>query len=182
MFHYSKALRDDTTSYLLQKYGISCYLNAVKTDSNYNIKKSVGFNLAKDALTKAYEMDKNPVTLYFLAQASQKLGDDSLAINYFNQALLIIIPTFMSDLYLHLSDSYLSLKDYSNVVKSFNNAFFYNPENKSLLLNIGELYEKELKDKDMALKYYESFIKSNPDNIKLNADIEARIRVLAKRK
>jgi tetratricopeptide (TPR) repeat protein len=135
---------------------------------------------AKEILARALEMDNNPVTLYFLAQTCHNLDEDSLSIKYFKQAELIMIPTFMPELYIHMSDSYLALGDYENAIKSLNNAYFYKPDNTSLLLTIGDLYETKLKNKAGAINCYETFIEQNPDDKETAMKLKSRINTLRK--
>lgn len=180
---YSKSLSTgDTTAYLLQKLGISYYMSAARMDSAKIAEKDSTYRLAASILEKAKEMDVNPVTYYYLALANQKLGNYNESLKYFNQVLLIAIPSITSDLYIHMSESYLALNDYSNMINSYNAAFLFNPTETTLLLNIAEVYENKLFDNPSAAVFYKEYLTQNPQNNEVTSRVRQKLKELSKKK
>jgi len=181
--YYSKALKTgDTTAYLLQKMGISYYMSAVRMDSTEITKKDSSYRLAAAILEKGAAIDGNPVTFYYLAMANQKLGNYEESIKYFNTVLLIAIPGITGELYLHMSESYAALKDYYNEINSLKGGFLFGPDKTTLLLNIAEVYEKNLSDNASAAFYYKEYLGKNTQNNEINTVIKQKLKEFSKKR
>jgi len=181
--YYSKALKTgDTTAYLLQKMGISYYMNAVRMDSAEITKKDSCYRHAAAILEKGAAIDGNPVTYYYLATANQKLGNYTESIKYFNTVLLIAIPGIIGELYLHMSESYAALKDYYNEINSYKGGLLFSLDKTTLLLNIAEVYEKNLSDNASAVFYYKEYLGKDPQNNEINTAIKQKLKEISKKR
>jgi tetratricopeptide (TPR) repeat protein len=181
LINYSVTMRaGDTTAYLLQKTGIGYYLNAVKEDSVDVVRKDTGYSLSVRILEKSLLLEDNPVTLYYLAQAEQKLGNYKKALDYFNRAIKIIIPGFLPEIYLRMGECYSALNDYPKMLNSYKGALLFNPDNPALLLNIAEVYEKGMSDNASAIIYYKEYLERDTLNNENTAKVKLKINKLNK--
>ncbi len=144
---FSRALAlGDSTAYLYKKLGVTFYyLN--------------DFAAALFALQKSAKKDaSDPVVFYFLGLTQQNLGLTKKAIHAFRQALALIFPGYLPDLYLQLAQCYVAQDDYPGALECYKEIRRIAPEQKLVLFYMATLYEKFYKDLKVPLQYYQKFL------------------------
>jgi len=177
-FHYRMAVTEgDSSAYCYSKLGVSNYLLAANYDTTNKKNIARYNNAAKYWLEKSLAKENSPVNCYFLAMTHLKLNDYINSIVYFEKAVKLILPNIMHEIYIHKSEGFAGLKQYQDMIEALNCAYFYKKENKSILLNIAEIYEKELHDTKAALSYYTQYLdmadESDPNIVKLKQHIKS---------
>lgn len=159
IFHYRKAIRaGDSSAYCYSKIGVANYLFAAERDTSKIYFNENYYRSAKFWLEKSLSKENSPVNCYFLAMVYLKLKNHDKSIIYFDKALKLILPNILHEIYVHKSECHTALKQFPEVVEALKCALFYKKENKNILLNIAEVYEKELHDNKSALLYYNQYL------------------------
>lgn len=167
--------------YLLNKdYNVSkikftrCVENNDTTDFVYQYLGTSYFKLeiydsAQIYLEKAYFKDTTDAQVcYFLGMSCSASYYKALGIKYINKAIGLLNPSpdYMSTVYQNLAQSYNGYYKYQEALGALLKAYELNSKDTLLLYKIGIQYDKWLKNKKMALKYYSDFVKILPQQNK----------------
>ena len=170
----------DSSAYLYQKLGVAHYFYADQMDTSNNIQKQLFYSVSRHTLEKAFRIEPNAVTCYFLALANQKLERPDAAVYYFDIARDLIIPGFLPELLIHEAEAYINLENYREAAEYYKKAFAINGDNTPLLLVIGGIYENNISDYDSAIHYYKQYLNKVTVNSELNSKLKKRINELKK--
>jgi tetratricopeptide (TPR) repeat protein len=112
------------------------------------------FQLLSDAM-------QNEGIFFYQAMSYKALNDQPNAIVYFLKALKDAISPNVADYYTDLGDSYDSLHQLKKAIAAYQKSMQF-AENPLTYYSLANLYDVELKDKKVALKYYKKYLASNP--------------------
>jgi tetratricopeptide (TPR) repeat protein len=140
----------DRISMIISMLGTS-YYNLKDYESCINT-----FRLLEDSKTPS------ETSYYYTAMSYKALGKQATAVSYFEKAIKEAISENVNSYYGEMGDSYDRLRQPKNAVNAYQKSLLYGamPLTYYALAN---LYDTQLKDKTLALRYYKKYIKSNPD-------------------
>jgi len=151
--YHKVLLYGDSTKIVLKRLGIGLLYN------QQNIE-------AIDYLKSAYKKDTSDFEISsYLGQAYFNLKQYKKSINYYNNVLTILSSFAKQIDYTHvlIADSYRDSSLYnealSHYIKSFNNKY-----SARICMTIANLYDKELKNYDKAIYYYQLFLNNQDKN------------------
>jgi len=98
---------------------------------------------------------------YYTAMSYKALGQQNLAIDYFNKAIKEAVSPNVSSYYGEMADTYDQLHQPKKAVSNYQKGLLYGIMPLSYY-SIANLYDTELKNKALAVTYYKKYIKSNP--------------------
>lgn len=141
-------------------------------DPNMRVQLGKSYLLNKEAdkainqFNRALDIEKNyyPAVLN-LAIAYQTLNDNTTAIKYGKQAILI--SKYEIDSYLVIANSYKNTKNYQMAYESLLKANSLSPNSTDILVELGEVAEK-MGNKTAAKGYYEKALTFDPSNKKVH--------------
>lgn len=133
------------------------------------------FNLLEQSKTSS------ETSYYYTGMSYKALGNQAEAVSYFNKAIKEAISENASSYYGEMADSFDKLHQLKNAVNAYQKSLLYGvmPLTYYALAN---LYDTRLKNKDLALKYYKKYLKSQPpeDQKRYTAYAERRARELGR--
>jgi len=140
----------DRISMVISMLGTS-YYNVKNYDSCIN-----NFKLLEDSKTPT------EISYYYTAMSYKALGNQAQAVAYFDKAIKEAISENVNSYYGEMGDSYDRLRQPKNAVNAYQKSLLYGvmPLTYYALAN---LYDTQLKNKNLALRYYKKYIKSNPE-------------------
>jgi tetratricopeptide (TPR) repeat protein len=96
---------------------------------------------------------------YYTAMSYKALGNQLQAVNYFDKAIKEAVSINVDSYYSEMGDSYDSLHQLKNAVNAYQKSLLYavKPITYYALAN---LYDSELKNKTLAVRYYRKYLKS----------------------
>lgn len=172
-------------------------------DSSLIVNRSLGISFhslndsynAYSFLGNAFRQDTTDNNvLYFLALASNDIGESQESISHLNKLLNRVIPAdgLLYLCYNNLASAYSMVAEYDKVVDNYIKALDYSTDNQKVMLYyyISSLVEFNLRDNKMALYYYQQYEKSlvkylaglkeeeNPNEYEIE-DISKKIKNLA---
>ncbi|MFP4025136.1 MAG: tetratricopeptide repeat protein [Thiohalospira sp.] len=118
------------------------------------------FNKAVDILLQAAELVNNDEKVYFyLGSAYGRSGNHEKGIENLNRALKIMEPPAkeLSTIYAEFAEIYTGMGKYNLAIEHLKLAYSYNPK-PILSFKLGQLYDLYLKDKKLALTYYDGYL------------------------
>ncbi len=155
---YLKAIRDlenarirDSSSVFIQKYlGLSYH--EVKM-----------FDQARRALERAFTLDSSDAeTAFFLGSASRWSRFEEDGVYYFNKSIELQQPDpgELKNVYVQLAELYRVLHRFDEALESYDRAVECDPADNTLYFKIGQIYDRSLDRKRMAIEYYEKYLES----------------------
>jgi tetratricopeptide (TPR) repeat protein len=98
---------------------------------------------------------------YYTAMSYKALGNQTMAVSYLQKAIKEAISGNVDSYYSEMGDSYDKLHQLKNSVNAYQKSLLYDikPITYYALAN---LYDSEMKDKPLALRYYKKYLKSTP--------------------
>ncbi|MDF2535638.1 MAG: hypothetical protein K0R18_1797 [Bacillales bacterium] len=140
-------------------------------DPNMRVQLGKSYLLNKEAdkainqFNRALDIEKNYYSAVLnLAIAYQTLNDDTSAIKYGKQAILI--SKYEIDSYLVIAHSYKKTKNYKMALESLLKANSLSPNSADILVELGEIAE-EMGNKTAAKGYYDKALSFDPSNKKV---------------
>ncbi|MDB5130594.1 MAG: cellulose synthase subunit BcsC [Mucilaginibacter sp.] len=141
---------------------------------NYNQSISA-FKLLEQSKTSS------ETSYYYTAMSYKALGNHAGAVSYFNKAIKEALSENANSYYGEMADSFDKMHQLKNAVSAYQKSLLYGvmPLTYYALAN---LYDTEMKNKDMAARYYKKYLKSQPpeDQKSYLAYSARRIRELAR--
>ena len=114
------------------------------------------FKLLEQSLTA------NETSYYYTAMSYKALGDNNQAAVYFEKAIKDAISPNVNSYYSEMADSYDQLHQLKKAANAYQKSLLYG-EMSLTYYSLANLYDTELKNKGLALKYYKKYIGSKPD-------------------
>jgi tetratricopeptide (TPR) repeat protein len=156
----------------------SMIINMLGT-SYYKLKK---YNDCISAFKLLEESKTSSETSYYYTAMSYKaLGKQAEAVSYFDKAIKEAISANANSYYSEMADSFDKMHQLKNAANAYQKSLLYGvmPLTYYALAN---LYDTEMKNKNLALKYYKKYLKSQPpENQKpYTAYAERRVRELGR--
>jgi tetratricopeptide (TPR) repeat protein len=98
---------------------------------------------------------------YYTAMSYKALGNQALAVSYFEKAIKEALSENVNSYYGEMADSYDQLHQLKNAVNAYQKSLLYGimPLTYYALAN---LYDTKLKNKALAFRYYKKYLKSDP--------------------
>ena len=163
-------------NYLLQRYNtaIRLFVQARSLgDSSLFTAKYLGISYvyarkepaAIPLLEKVFQADSTSSNCYYLAMAHNGTGyyepeQFDTAYYYFQLTLKLMEPNPYTKASVHryLGGTLVSLKKYQEALDNYKLAYNLDPSEYTVLYSTGSVYDHFLKDKKMAIKYYQQFL------------------------
>ena len=157
--------------YLLHYYSLSIreFKNVMSLgDTTLFVKKYLGLShlsigQATEAIPFLLEVFRadttHPNNCYNVGIAYHELPDFNLAIDYFfeTQELLQPNPYMVASIFRYMARCYYNLEDWDKSVNYYLSSFRIDPEDYTVLFNIGSLYDYKIQDRKKALGLYDKF-------------------------
>jgi tetratricopeptide (TPR) repeat protein len=99
---------------------------------------------------------------YYTAMSYKALGNNTTAIAYFEKAIKEAVSANANTYYGEVADSYDQLHQLKNAVNAYQKSFLYGDHKPLIYYSLANLYDTELKNKVLALKYYKKYLGSKP--------------------
>ncbi len=131
----------------------------------YSYFKVEKYEKAKDYLEKAYLQDTmNADLCYTLGLSCDYSIYKKLGIKYLSKTIDLVTPApeFLSRIYQDLGAAYTGYYKYEEALESYLKGYELNPNDTLLIFKIASHYDNWIKDKNMALTYYEKFMETRP--------------------
>ena len=160
--------------YLLKYYSLSIrdFKNVMSLgDTSLFVKKYLGLShlsigQATEAvpfLLEVFRADTtHPNNCYNVGIAYHELPDYKVAIDYLSktQELLKPNPYLAASIFRYMARCYYNLDDWDKSLNYYFSSFRLDPEDYTVLFNIGTLYDYKILNKKKALKYYQDYLKA----------------------
>lgn len=101
------------------------------------------------------------ISYYCTGMSYKGLGNQPMAISYFEKAIKAAISNHVNSYYGELADSNSQLHEVKSAVAAYQKSLLYG-ELPLTYYDIASLYDVQLKKKGLALKYYKKYVKSDP--------------------
>jgi len=128
--------------------------------SYYMIKKYQDCINALSTLEKGKTASET--SYYYTAMSYKALNDQGQAILYFNKAINEAISANVNSYYSEMGDSFEKLHQLKKAVNAYQKSLLYDTKPVITYYVLANLYDSELKNKSLAVKYYRKYIKTNP--------------------
>jgi tetratricopeptide (TPR) repeat protein len=99
---------------------------------------------------------------YYTAMSYKALRDQEKAIVYLNKAIKAAISSNVDSYYSEMGDSYEKIHELSKAVNAYQKSLLYDSKPMITYYVLANLYDSELKNKTVAIKYYRKYIQANP--------------------
>lgn len=136
------------SGYVLTKLGVAYY----------NLKN---YTCSVETFADISGMEQSETSFYVAALAYKALKDQSKAILNLDNAIKAGISSNISDYYAEMADSYGVRKKYQKAVWAYQKALQFS-EKPILYYLLASVYDTDLKNKQLALKYYKKYTTSKP--------------------
>ena len=124
----------------------------------YNLKN---YTCSVETFADIPELEQSETSFYIAALAYKALKDQPKAIEFLGKAIEAGISPNISDYYTEMADSYEVRKKYKNAVLAYEKGLQFSPKPIIYYL-LGTIYDSDLKNKKLAVKYYKLFMTSKP--------------------
>lgn len=101
------------------------------------------------------------ISYYCTGMSYKALGDQQMAISYFEKAIKEAISNNVNSYYGEMADSYSQVHQVKNAVSAYQKSLLYGVMPLTYY-DIAGLYDVQLKNKALALQYYKKYVKSDP--------------------
>jgi tetratricopeptide (TPR) repeat protein len=142
--------------------------------------KIENYDSAKVYLEKAFRKDTtDAVTAEYLGIACSSSCYVQLGVSYFDVSLRLRNPTIrtLSSLYKNTAEAYNKVYRYQDALNDLLLAYELNPADTLLVFKIGSQYDDWLKKPELALIYYEKFMKTRPEKKGTTAPVKDGLTV-----
>ncbi len=139
----------------------------------YNLKQ---YECSLDAFKRIPEISQSETSYYIAALVYKELKDQPMAIENLGKAIEAGISPNISDYYTEMADSYDARKKYSAALKAYQKALQFD-EKPIIYYLMATMYDGSLKNKKMAVKYYQKFMSSKPTGKQQKYAVYAMARV-----
>jgi tetratricopeptide (TPR) repeat protein len=144
--------RGDSSATVLKKLGI-CYFYSKK------------WPYALLSLTKSITKDSSDaVVYYYLGLTYAELKNKDKAIKNIEESIAWSLPESLPDVYFELAKLYDENKQVASAIKTYKKILVLYPERTAVLMYLGSLYERSYADKQVALEYYQRYLKAEEGN------------------
>jgi tetratricopeptide (TPR) repeat protein len=145
-------------------------------DSNLTLLKNLGicelnvseFQKSRELLLKAFQLDSSDVEIcFYLGKGFYNSMTPEIGIDFFNrsESLLRPDPLLLSLICIEKGAIYRVIGDHATAIECYKQAYQYNHDPKYKFYIAG-IYQNKLNKREMALKYYETFLSEvNANNI-----------------
>ncbi len=138
-----------------------------QTDEVKNMLGSSWYNLKKynECITTLKQLEQSntatETSYYYMGMSYKALRNQATAVIYFDKAIKATISENVNSYYGEMADSYDQLHQLKKAVNAYQKSLLYGvmPLTYYALAN---LYDTEVKNKALALRYYKKYINSNP--------------------
>ncbi len=163
VIHFGKATcNGDSTASLFQKLGFSYYFiansNAVQSEGVYLLKIQEALNSFQIAFIKE---DTNPVSAYYIGICYKELKKYDEAIEYFNKAVELIFPDYLTDLLTNFGAAEEYRGNLGEAITLYNQAYKFNTQKKYLLFYIASAMDRYYADRATPIIYYNKFLEED---------------------
>ncbi len=154
-----------------------------QTDEIVNMLGNSWYNLKKysdDCITTLKKLEESntasETSYYYMAMSYKALHNHALAVIYFDKAVKAAVSENVNSYYGEMADSYDQLHQLKKAVNAYQKSLLYGvmPLTYYALAN---LYDTELKNKALALRYYRKYINSDPPKVQQSYTAYAKRRV-----
>ncbi len=147
-------LKHPTNSYILRWLGL-CF------------EKKRNYQSALKCYFQWYKEEQNEHSLSSLAGIFYQIGQDELALKYYQSALSFIKnpSPVLFDIYKNIGNIYVKSGDFEYAEEHYNKAYTLNPNSDTLLVNFGTL-EIQKNNIELALQRFKEALEINPKNDK----------------
>ena len=124
---------------------------------------------------------ENEAILYFLAMSYKAMKNQPKAIEYFYKTIDKSISPNVADYYAHIGDSYETSKSAKKALASYQKSLQFDPKPMTYYA-IANIYDRQLKNKPSALRYFKRYLAAKPSPKEQKAYIDysaARIAELS---
>lgn len=151
------------SGYVLTKLGVAYY----------NLKN---YACSVETFADIPALEQSETSFYIAALAYKELGDQSRAILNLNNAINEGISSNISDYYAEMADSYQTRKKYQKAVWAYQKGLQFS-EKPIIYYLLASVYDNDLKNKQLALKYYKKYMQSKPPGKQQKYLAYSRLRV-----
>jgi tetratricopeptide (TPR) repeat protein len=146
---YEKYLaRGDSGVDVLKNLGICYYFEKREIEGLYLLHKSLLLNA------------ENSIVGLYIGLCYKALNQFDKSIDYLDFAAKIAIPYYLPDIYYHLGIVYGLHREFKKSIEAFNKAYQLDSTKCNALFEIATTYEEMQKDKTLAIKYYNAYLKA----------------------
>ncbi|MEN0054202.1 MAG: tetratricopeptide repeat protein [Mucilaginibacter sp.] len=124
----------------------------------YNLKN---YTCSVETFADIPGLEQSETSFYVASLAYKALKDQPMAIINLNNAITEGISGNISDYYAEMADSYELSKKYKKAVMAYQKSLQF-AEKPIIYYLLASLYDSELKNKQLALKYYKKYMQSKP--------------------
>jgi tetratricopeptide (TPR) repeat protein len=160
----------DSSPDILKNLGICCYFEKREKEGLYLLEKSFFLN------------PDYPIVSLYIGLCYKALNQFDKSIEYMNFAAKTATPYYLSDIYYNLGIVYGIHREFKKSIVSFKKAYELDSTKCSALFEIATTYEEMQKDKTLAIRYYNAWLKAkkedNAYNRKLTDYAIARKRII----
>ncbi|MDO3626361.1 lipopolysaccharide assembly protein LapB [Mucilaginibacter sp. BT774] len=102
---------------------------------------------------------------YYTAMSYKALHNQDTAIVYLNKAIKKAISSNVDSYYSEMGDSYEKIHKLNKAVNAYQKSLLYDSKPMIIYYVLANLYDSELKNKTIAVKYYRKYVKTNPPQV-----------------
>lgn len=124
----------------------------------YNLKN---YTCSVETFADVPALEQSETSYYIAALAYKELKDQRSAVEFLGKAIEAGISPNISDYYAEMADSYEVRKKYKKAVLAYEKGLQFSPKPIIYYL-LGTIYDSDLKNKKLAVKYYKMFMASKP--------------------
>jgi tetratricopeptide (TPR) repeat protein len=135
----------------------------------YSYFKTENYEQAKVFLERIYQKDTANVELcYALGLSCVYSYYKKAGIEYLNKTIDLLVPSpeLLSQVYKDLANAYTGFYKYDEALVAYNKALELTPNDALLIYEIASHYDKWMNNREMALKYYQNFMATQPKDKK----------------
>jgi len=152
----------DSTAQIYQKLGMSYYYFSFTKNVGSKKMRTMKLREGIAALEKSYRKENDDaVTALYLGLCHKTLEEYKTAVQYFEESLNKMFPSYIGEVYKNLAISDEQIKNYKDAILNYREAIKFLPEQKSLLFYLASVYDRYYKDKKIALRFYKKFLTDN---------------------
>jgi tetratricopeptide (TPR) repeat protein len=159
---------------LIQSGGQTSEVISMLGNSYYNLKK---YNDCINAL-KQLEQTKtaSEISYYVMAMSYKALHNQAMAVTYFDKAIKEALSVNVNSYYSEMADSYDQMHQLKNAANAYQKSLLYGVMPLTYY-SLANLYDTELKNKQLALRYYKKYTKSDPQKDQQSYLVYAKRRI-----
>lgn len=149
---YEKYLaKGDSSPDVMKNLGICCFFEKHTKKGLYLLEKSLQVN------------PDDPIVGLYIGLCYEASGKLKKSIDYLKFASEIAIPYYLSDIYHHLGNVYDLNQEYKKSIAALKKAYELDSTKCNVLFEIATTYEKMQRNKPLAIKYYNAYLKATKE-------------------